>query len=344
VGYYSGVLYVAFSVIGLILFFLQILFLQRLTLMPAYLLPLLSFCVTYENAVMYYSCNASSADGSTIGAGLVFIALIPPLILVLLYEMSYRLYEARQAHFFCLPLEQGLSSAPGAASVWLVRLVAAGLFIMAIFVNFSVVSHTDAPSAGSGGYAYLAQHPQSLAAWLALIPPIVVSFMALSMGIAVHRYGKYNALGLVNRWKIFWLAVFGLVAGYCFDANVYPVTSNAGELSMLIGLTGLLWLVQEDLDLAAGFADFLRTSNLCFSMQGLTPQQTAEMARRMEEELKLQGREGRDALELVVTEAASAAASEAAAAAATSATTAAAASSGTKGAMSVDLSAESAKV
>ena len=43
VGYYSGVLYVAFSVIGLILFFLQILFLQRLTLMPAYLLPLLSF-------------------------------------------------------------------------------------------------------------------------------------------------------------------------------------------------------------------------------------------------------------------------------------------------------------
>jgi hypothetical protein len=331
VGYYSGVLYVAFCVIGFILFCLQILFLQRLTLMPAYLLPLLSFCVTYENAVMYYSCNATAADGNTIGAGLVFIALIPPLILVLLYEISYRLYEARQAHFFCLPLEQGLSSAPGAASVWLVRLVAAGLFIMAIFVNFSVVSHTDASSAGSGGYAYLAQHSQSLAVWLALIPPIVASLMALCMGIAVHRYGKYNALGLVNRWKIFWLAVFGLVAGYCFDANVFPVTSNAGELAMLLGLTGLLWLVQEDLDLAAGFADFLRTSNLCFGMQGLTPQQTAVMVRRMEEELELQEREGRDALELVVS------------AAAAAASTAAAGTSGTTGALGVDLGAESSK-
>ena len=104
------------------------------------------------------------------------------------------------------------------------------------------------------------------------------------MGLCVHRYGKYNALGLVNQWKLFWLAVAGVIAGYCFSDTVYPMTSNAGELALLLGLTFLLALVQHDLQLAAGFADFLHQSNLAF--QPLPAVAAAErMARRVEEEM-----------------------------------------------------------
>jgi len=286
VGYYSGVLYVAFSVLGLFLFIFQVVFLQQLVLLPIYLLPLLTFCITYENAVMYYSCNAGGiVDPMTVGAGYVFNALIPPLFIIVLYESVFRLHEARQAHFFCLPMEQGddFSSAPGLGLMWFVRLVATGLFIMGIFVNFSLVNHDDAPHAGSGGYAYLADHKTSLAVWLSLIPPIVLSFMTLVACLSVHRYGKYNAMGLVNRWKYFWPAAAVLITGYCFSDTVYPVTSNAGEMALLLGLTALVSLIQQDLGIAASFADFLHQSNQAF--QPLPAAVIERLARRVEDEL-----------------------------------------------------------
>ena len=301
VGYYAGVLYVAFSVIGFLLVWVQVVFLQELALAPVYLLPLLTFCVTYENAVMYYSCNASGmADTATVAAGYVFNALIPSLFVLVLYEITFRLHEARQAHFFCLPMEQGgdVSSAPAVLLMWLVRLIAAGLFIMGILVNFSIVSHSDAPHAGSGGYTYLAQHDQSLAVWLALIPPITVSAMTLCMSLALHRYGKYSAMGLINHWKFFWLAAACLVAGYCFSDTVYPVTSNAGELALLLGLTFIVHLVQTDLGSAAEFADFLHQSNQAF--QPLPAGAAENMARRVEEEMEQLRSRGSGGLELTL--------------------------------------------
>jgi hypothetical protein len=46
--------------------------------------------------------------------------------------------------------------------------------------------------------------------------------------------------------------------------KVYAVTSNAGELALLFGVTLLVFLVQEDFSLAGSFADFLRSSNVAF--------------------------------------------------------------------------------
>lgn len=46
--------------------------------------------------------------------------------------------------------------------------------------------------------------------------------------------------------------------------RVYAVTSNAGELALLFGVTVLVFLVQEDFSLAGSFADFLRSSNVAF--------------------------------------------------------------------------------
>ena len=45
---------------------------------------------------------------------------------------------------------------------------------------------------------------------------------------------------------------------------MYLVTSNAGEIALLFGVTVLVFLVQEDFSLAGSYADFLRSSNVAF--------------------------------------------------------------------------------
>lgn len=49
------------------------------------------------------------------------------------------------------------------------------------------------------------------------------------------------------------------------------MTSNAGEIALLIGVTVLVFLVQEDFSLAGSYADFLRSSNVAFHTSGLQP-------------------------------------------------------------------------
>ena len=51
---------------------------------------------------------------------------------------------------------------------------------------------------------------------------------------------------------------------FIFSIKVYAVTSNAGEIALLFGVTVLVFLVQEDFSLAGSFADFLRSSNVAF--------------------------------------------------------------------------------
>jgi hypothetical protein len=53
--------------------------------------------------------------------------------------------------------------------------------------------------------------------------------------------------------------------GHCFDENVFGVTSNAGQVVLLIGTTITVGLVQRDLVIAGSFAAFLHKSNEAFT-------------------------------------------------------------------------------
>lgn len=46
--------------------------------------------------------------------------------------------------------------------------------------------------------------------------------------------------------------------------NQYPLTSNCGELILLIGITYTTFLIEEDLALTGTFADYLHRSNIAF--------------------------------------------------------------------------------
>jgi hypothetical protein len=68
-----------------------------------------------------------------------------------------------------------------------------------------------------------------------------------------------------RRWRYIIPCVLGQTIGQIWGPSVYPTTSNAGELALLIGITFNLFLVQKDLALAGSFADFLHRSNVAFS-------------------------------------------------------------------------------
>jgi hypothetical protein len=182
--YYEEILFMGFAVIAFILFFVQVLYLQELKLIPVYLLPLLSFCVCFDNICMFRQgrLNSSAED-----AAYFFHACIDPLFFMIVYEVPYRLHETRLAHFGCVPFEQGheVPSIARAVAIWGPRLVAAGLFVLHILANFDIVD--DYLYAGRGGYVMLAEHQSSIQVWFSLVPSMATSAMAIYISFLLYK-------------------------------------------------------------------------------------------------------------------------------------------------------------
>jgi hypothetical protein len=186
---YAYILFIIFAIIAGLLCIVQVRYLQKLGIIPVLLLPLLSFCVCFENSVL--ACGtAVGASSSVAMATYFFHSLQIPLFIIILYEVSYRLHEVRLVHFFCIPFDQGpdVNFLPAMLSIWFVRLIAAGLFVMNILVDYSFVSSSGATKTAVAGYPYLAKHSTALSLILALIPPITLSAFAISIAFALYRY------------------------------------------------------------------------------------------------------------------------------------------------------------
>ena len=82
----------------------------------------------------------------------------------------------------------------------------------------------------------------------------------------VTRYGSNLTFGLAgkHRWKLLVPCALLMVLSSFFSSRIFYLTTNGGELFILLGATALLNLVQDELGLASSFADFLHRSNLAF--------------------------------------------------------------------------------
>lgn len=102
-------------------------------------------------------------------------------------------------------------------------------------------------------------------------------FVIIFFCLCEIRYGSEYTIGLshLNKWKVLIVASLCQAVGQVFDDRIYPVTSNAGELALLIGVTYFLHLAQDDMILTAHFADFLHQSNAAFSHVALRQAETA---------------------------------------------------------------------
>jgi len=187
--YYAQILFLGYAAIALLLLAIQIIKLQKLAILPIYLLPCLSLLVCYQNIILYFS-DSIRTNSDEAYAGYVFHSFEIPMYVVIIYEVAQRLHEARSAKFLCLVFDEGLKYDSFAAviSVWAVRFLAIGLFVLNILTDFSLLpTSNNSLKTGSGGYIFLAKNPASLSIWLNLIPPIILSATSIILGIVLFR-------------------------------------------------------------------------------------------------------------------------------------------------------------
>jgi hypothetical protein len=190
---YAAVLYMIFAVITGVLCLIQLVFLQKLNIWSVYWLPLLSFCMCYENVLLYLGDHISR-HSSVAYAGNVFHALQIPIFVIVLYEVSYRLHEARSAQFlYYIRFDLGGSATELTAllSLWIVRTIAAGLFVMTLITDFFILpkNHRSKVTGAGGYYAFSRDdNEHSVSLWLNLIPPIVLTVAGITIGISLYRF------------------------------------------------------------------------------------------------------------------------------------------------------------
>lgn len=284
-------LYIAFASIAGILFFIQIIYLQKLRMLPVYILPALSACICWENALL---AGGNRTDPSwRISQFVTAIqALIIPFNVIIIFEMPFRLHQARTAHFLCIPFEQGevISRFIAKVSLWSVRVFALGLLAVTIIVNFKI-PHAATNEAGKVGFVYFNEIGDEIHIWLALLPPLILSVEAVVLSIVMQRlfldiffliicrYAKDFSLGVRNQnyyWRYLLPISLIYAATQTFGRRLYPVLSNGGDVCLLIGESIMTYRVQLDLAVAGSFADFLHRSNVVFrsSLSTLPPSQT----------------------------------------------------------------------
>jgi len=260
------IVYVIIMAMMTIFFYYQVRHLQKMTILPVYLLPFGTFCMFIENLCL---ALGSQIRNESTGAYIAYIfhSFNIPILLTCMVEVSYRLYETRSAQFFFIRFDEAESEAftpmGSLAFLYGMRFLSLSLIALTVTVNFV------APDLETGGYLTLAKDVTSVPLWLSLIPPILLSLVCLVVSVAVIRYGLNMTIGLTTRkrWRVVLLCSLCLSVGYAFDTDRYPFTSNLGEAIMMIGASFLVYLVQEDLFLAGSFADYLHTSNLAFTLR-----------------------------------------------------------------------------
>ena len=186
---YAFIAFVIIVILSVLLFCKQVLYLRKMTILPVYTLPLVSFCICFESTVLLLGSSISD-NSLTADFAYIFKCLQVPLLLLSLYEITHRLHEARSVNFFFLRFDEGdvFAKKNGDRFLLLIRIVACGLLIINILTFYQL----SLPSAGSvlvgmGGYIYLAENYYSLNLWLALIPPIVLSLASLVLSYSIMR-------------------------------------------------------------------------------------------------------------------------------------------------------------
>mmetsp|Transcript_20374 Transcript_20374/g.45335 ORF Transcript_20374/g.45335 Transcript_20374/m.45335 type:complete len:216 (+) Transcript_20374:115-762(+) len=158
---YETIFFIAFAALAGLLFIVQVLFLQRLKILPAYMIAIVSLCFSYENIILAFGRRI---DEGSLPVRVMYgvHAVQVSLLIMCIYETSYTLQEVRGANLLTIEFgddeaETGIVVRVGNWSVWVVRLLAVVLCGINVIINFELIPG-DYKSAGSGGYIYLATH------------------------------------------------------------------------------------------------------------------------------------------------------------------------------------------
>ena len=153
----------------------QLVFLQKVIILPVRLLPLLSFCMCYENVVLALGDLVSKTD-NVVMAGNAFRSVQIPLFVVILYETTFRLYQARSLQLSCLRFDLG-----GSTDSFLAELSLWGAFGLLPLDDPSRVSTQPTPS------VFISAPPTSSCRCLLSDHPRGLTHPRLSLRVLFHR-------------------------------------------------------------------------------------------------------------------------------------------------------------
>lgn len=260
--------FIFFAIMAGAMCIFQLLFLLKLRVIAIYLLPILSFCIAYENAVLARGSRDDELSPTNIVAYICHSCIIPCFVIIF-NETNLSVHKARQLNFIFVPYDMNEEDVriPELICLWVSRLIAASLLVMTLLVNFRI---TDADSkdnnVGEGGYTSWSDD-SSMAMALSLVPHIFLGLWALGHTYMMSRYGSKMTLALEG--NAYWKLPLPCAVLYCvsiiFADTIYPIFSNAGELVLLLGLSFAVYLDQNDLKTVSSFADFLHRSNAAFA-------------------------------------------------------------------------------
>lgn len=181
------VFFVIFAAIAFVLFILQVRYLQKLSMLPVILLPVISFLVCFENCVLTRGSSLGKKSALAV-ITLIFHSLILPFMILAMFELPFRLHQARTAHFLCIPFEQGsISRDIAKVALWSMRLLALGIFVVDLIVDFNIPAVNEHSKAGETGYTTFGNSPRSTHLWLSLFPALLFSVLAIVIGVVMQR-------------------------------------------------------------------------------------------------------------------------------------------------------------
>lgn len=191
---------------------------------------------------------------------LVFHAWILPSVLLICYEVAYLVHKRRSVNFCGITFESGHRAHRKAFcstflrfSIWLLALVA---LVVNVLINFNLIDDDNPESRQSGAFRrqglYELYHV-SLTSYflLSVIPAFVLFIVSLYIGLQLWNYGaEYSFMvhaTYFNPW--IWMSVGSgaLALGNIMPKQVFALTSNAGEVVMMLCILRMFREIHHDL-------------------------------------------------------------------------------------------------
>jgi hypothetical protein len=229
------------------------------------LFPWASFVQCLENATLAYDVS-----GKQIGKPWAYIiyaleATVDASLLLSSFDVTYSIHKTR-CILFCGVVDGHTKSKNPTISMLLkvaMRLIALGLMIIGIFVNFDLIQPNNT-LAGRIGWYYLVTRKWSNQSWhvlWSLIPGAVASLASFYFSIALWRYGTtYSMVVHASPFNPWFSPFFGTVALFgsqWFDERWFPLLSNLGTFVYVESMLLLFMEVNKDMEATTDLVDFL---------------------------------------------------------------------------------------
>lgn len=224
----------------------------------AFLLPpFICFCIAFDNIVM----ATTGIDESKVStqAMLAFHACIIPMILLVCYEMAYLVHKQKSVNFCGIRFESGHRRAGRRNQAWAmclrltIWLLALGLLFLNLIASYGWVDeHLQDPARHMElKSVYDLQGDTTAHTLFSVIPAFVLVLLSMYIGMQLWNYGTFYSYMVhatcFNPWIWMLVGSIALLAGYLLPAPIYALSSNAGELLMMVSIVRMFREVHHDM-------------------------------------------------------------------------------------------------